>query len=82
MLSTQITVRLLRLVASDDNDVIVEIDIDQNSRSQTAMFGFQIVESVGSCRELVANSHRRRDSTVESPSASTGHKDLSIRHRS
>jgi len=49
-----------------DNDVIVEkVDIDQNSRSQTAMESIWSVsklptESVGS-RELVANcSHRRR----------------------
>jgi len=53
------------LVISDDNDDIVEtvINIDQNSRSQTAMFSFQKLstESVGSRRELVANSVHTAD---------------------
>ena len=50
------------MVTSDDNDVVVEkvINIDQNSRSQTAMESVCSVsklstESVGSRRELVAN---------------------------
>ena len=58
-------------------DVIVEkiTNIDQNSRSKTATFSFQIVdrtESVSSRRELVVNyvhadaDATRRDSTVES----------------
>jgi len=59
-------VELLRLVNGDKwrhNDAIVEkvINIDQNSRSQTAMESVWSVsklstESVGSRRELVANS--------------------------
>jgi len=50
------------------NDIIVEkvIDIDQNSRSQSVMFSFQIVDRIrrqspwASC-ELCSHPHRRRD---------------------
>ena len=70
--------RLITPILIDiDNDVIYEkgINVDQNSRSQTAMESVWPVsklstESVGSRRELVANScshrRRRRDKTVSS----------------
>ena len=46
-----ITVRLLWLVTSDDIMTsllkkVINRPIDQNSRSQTAMFGFQIVDRI------------------------------------
>jgi len=65
------TVELLRLVTTDDtSDVLVEkvINIDQSSHSQTAIEFQQSVsklstESVGSRRELDANSVHDVDAT-------------------
>jgi len=58
------------VTGDDTNDVIVEevINIDHNSRSQTAVESVWSVskfstESVGSCRELVANSVHTADAT-------------------
>jgi len=64
-------VELLRLVTSDDimTSVLKKVtNIDQNSRSQTAMFGFQIVDRIrrqsswASC-ELCSYRRRWRDAT-------------------